>query len=175
MTKGKVLIVLGSDSDLPVVKPAIDFLREADIAWELRISSAHRAPGKTEKLAASAEEAGFDVIIAAAGLAAHLPGVIAAQTNLPVIGIPVKSGALAGQDALYAIVQMPPGIPVATMAIDGARNAAVLAAQIIAVREPAVRKFLAEMKGKLAQEVEAKDSRLQEIGIESYLSAKSGR
>lgn len=168
----KVMVVMGSDSDLPVVKAAVDFLEEMAIPFEVHVSSAHRAAAKTEALAKNAAANGFAVIIAAAGGAAHLAGVIAAQTTLPVIGIPVKSGALQGIDALYATVQMPPGIPVATVAIDGARNAAILAAQIIGVSDSKISEKIAALKNKMAEDVEKKDAKLQALGVAEYLAQK---
>ncbi len=134
----KVLVVMGSQSDLPVLLPCLDTLDRLGIAFEVRICSAHRSPQQAIDLADQARDQGFSVILAAAGLAAHLPGVLASRTNLPVIGIPIASGPLSGQDALYAIVQMPPGIPVATVAINGAVNAAVLAAQMLAISDDAI-------------------------------------
>jgi len=163
-------IVMGSDSDLPVMKGAVDILRQFGIGCEVIISSAHRVPDKTAQYAKTAEERGLEVIIAAAGMAAHLPGVIAAFTTLPVIGVPIQSGALAGTDALYAIVQMPPGIPVATMAINGAKNAGIFAAQILSVKYPEVRQKLRAYKQQLADDVNAKAEKLSQLGIEGYLS-----
>lgn len=165
-------IVLGSDSDLPLMKDAVKMLDKLGIPYEITISSAHRAPDKTAQYARSAESRGLKVIIAAAGLAAHLPGVIAAHTILPVIGVPVKSGAMDGIDALYAIVQMPPGIPVASVAINGAKNAAILAAQMIATSNQEVGIRLHRLKEELAGEVEAKDARLKEMGVQGYLASK---
>lgn len=165
-------IVLGSDSDLPLMKDAVNMLDKLGIPYETTISSAHRAPDKTAHYARTAESRGLKVIIAAAGLAAHLPGVIAAHTILPVIGVPVKSGAMDGIDALYAIVQMPPGIPVATVAINGAKNAAILAAQMIATSNLEVGIRLHRLKEELAGEVEAKDARLKEMGVQGYLASK---
>ncbi|MFZ5642091.1 MAG: 5-(carboxyamino)imidazole ribonucleotide mutase [Bacillota bacterium] len=171
MDKALVGIVMGSDSDLPVMKEAAKVLEELDIPCEVVISSAHRAPEKTAEYSKSAAGRGLEVIIAGAGGAAHLPGVIASLTPLPVIGVPIKSGALNGIDALYAIVQMPSGIPVATVAINGAKNAGILAAQIVGVKDPAVRKRIVEYKERLAAQVEKKDSRLKSVGIEKYLSS----
>ncbi|WP_003544064.1 5-(carboxyamino)imidazole ribonucleotide mutase [Desulfotomaculum nigrificans] len=168
----QVGIVLGSDSDLPLMQDAVKMLDKLGINYEITISSAHRAPDKTAAYARTAEARGLKVIIAAAGLAAHLPGVIAAHTILPVIGVPVKSGALNGVDALYAIVQMPPGIPVASVAINGAKNAAILAAQIIAASDNLVREKLLQLKEDLAREVEARDARLKELGVAEYLAQK---
>ncbi len=170
MNASKVMIVMGSDSDLPVMQGAAAFLEEMSIPYEVHISSAHRATAKTEALAKGAEEAGFGAIIAGAGGAAHLAGVIAALTTLPVIGVPIKSGAMAGTDALYATVQMPPGIPVATVAIDGARNAAILAAQILALSDSGIKGKLRAMKESMAKAVEEKDARLQELGVKAYLA-----
>ena len=130
----KVAIIMGSDSDLPVVEKAIDTLKSFEVPTEVHIFSAHRTPEAVESFAKGAKERGIKVIIAAAGMAAHLPGVIAASTTLPVIGVPINS-TLDGMDALLAIVQMPPGIPVATVAINGGANAALLAAQILAVAD----------------------------------------
>jgi 5-(carboxyamino)imidazole ribonucleotide mutase len=172
MTKPLVGIVMGSDSDLPVMKSAAEILKQFGIEHEVVISSAHRVPDKTAQYAKTAGERGLEVIIAAAGMAAHLPGVIAAFTPLPVIGVPVQSGALAGTDALYAIVQMPPGIPVATMAINGAKNAGIYAAQILSVKYPEIREKLKAYKQQLADEVTAKADKLNRLGIEGYLSEK---
>lgn len=169
----KVLIIMGSDSDLPVVKGAVDILREFGIETEVRISSAHRAAAKTEELAKNAVSRGFGVIIAAAGGAAHLAGVVAAQTPLPVIALPVKSGALHGVDSLYAMVQMPSGIPCATVAIDGAKNAGILAAQILGVADSAIMGKIKDYKENMKNGVEEKDRKLQELGVDEYLAAKS--
>ena len=148
---GRVAIVMGSASDMDVMQPAQDILGEFGVSSETYVISAHRTPHKAFEFAASAEEAGYDVIIAGAGGAAHLPGVLAALTPLPVIGVPVKSVALKGLDSLLSIVQMPSGVPVATVGIDGAKNAGILAAEIIGVRDPAVRKAVKEYKRKLAE------------------------
>lgn len=169
MTKPLVGIVMGSDSDLQIMKGASDILKQFGIEHEIIISSAHRVPDRTAQYAKSAEERGLEVIIAAAGMAAHLPGVVAAFTSLPVIGVPIQSGPLAGTDALYAIVQMPPGIPVATMAINGAKNAGIFAAQILSTKYPEIREKLKAYKEQLASEVTAKADRLAELGIEDYL------
>ena len=134
----KVAVVMGSDSDLPVVEKAFAVLKELGIPFEAHVYSAHRTPAEARAFAESAKEKGFGVIIAAAGMAAHLAGAFAAGTSLPVIGIPVKSGGLGGLDALLSTVQMPSGIPVATVAIDGAKNAAYLAAEILAVSDDAL-------------------------------------
>ena len=173
MSIPKVAIVMGSDSDLLVMKDAAKLLESFDIPYEITISSAHRVTDKTVAYAMSAESRGIEVIIAGAGMAAHLPGVIAAVTPLPVIGIPLKSGALDGVDALYAIVQMPSGIPVATVAINGAKNAAILAAQILSVKYPEIREKIKGYKEQLAEEVNAKDQKLQLMGIDGYFADKN--
>jgi 5-(carboxyamino)imidazole ribonucleotide mutase len=162
-------IVMGSDSDLPVMQEAARILEELGITSEVVISSAHRAPDKTAAYARSAVERGLAVIIAGAGGAAHLPGVIAAYTPLPVIGVPIESGSLNGVDALYAMVQMPAGVPVATVAINGSKNAGILAAQIIGATDSAVRAGVAAYKDKLAKQVSEKDDLLAELGISGYL------
>ncbi|WP_027718150.1 5-(carboxyamino)imidazole ribonucleotide mutase [Desulfovirgula thermocuniculi] len=169
MTRTLVGIVVGSDSDLPVMKEAAEVLEELGIGCEVVISSAHRTPEQTAHYARTAAERGLAVIIAAAGMAAHLPGVIAAHTPLPVIGVPVKSGALGGIDALYSMAQMPPGVPVATVAINGAKNAALLAAQIIGAGDPAVRERVARYKARMAEAVLGKARRLAEVGLDAYL------
>lgn len=142
----KIGIIMGSDSDLPVVKKAADTLCGLGIPYEVHIFSAHRTPDEAKAFAASARENGFAAIIAAAGMAAHLAGALAASTTLPVIGIPMKSGYLGGIDALLSTVQMPSGIPVATVAIDGAVNAALLCAEILAVTDPALAQKLADRR-----------------------------
>lgn len=169
MGKPLVGIVIGSDSDLPVIKDACAMLDQLGIANEIVIASAHRTPEKAVGYAKSAAERGLQVIIAAAGGAAHLPGVLAAHTCLPVIGVPIQTGALNGVDALYSIVQMPAGVSVAAVAINGAKNAALLAAQIIGAADPAVREKIIRYKEDLAAQVEAKAARLAELGIDRYL------
>ena len=158
----KVAIIMGSDSDLPVVEPAIKRLKGFGIPVEVHVMSAHRTPAAACAFATNARADGFGVIIAAAGKAAHLGGVLAAHTTLPVIGLPVKASTLDGLDALLSIVQMPAGIPVATVAIDGADNAAILAAQILAVADEALADKLATMKADMAEAVLEKDRLLQE-------------
>lgn len=160
--KDKVLIVMGSDSDFPVMEACVRTLIDFGIPYEARICSAHRTPDQAIELARQAAGMGFGVIIAAAGLAAHLPGVLAACTTLPVIGVPIKSGALAGKDALYAIVQMPTGIPVATVAIDGAANAAILAAEMLAISDDRLTEKLLEHKARMVESVAARQQRLEE-------------
>ena len=158
----KVGIIMGSDSDLPVVGGAIKKLKSFGIEVEAHVMSAHRTPAAAAQFAAGAKDAGFGVIIAAAGKAAHLGGVLAAHTTLPVIGIPVKSSTLDGLDALLATVQMPSGIPVATVAIDGAENAAILAAQMLALSDDTLAAQLDAMKKEMEEKVLAKDAALQE-------------
>ena len=149
MSKPKVGIITGSKSDLPIVEKVEKQLQEFGIAFDTTVASAHRTPKKVEEYARTASDK-YDVI-AAAGMAAALPGVVAAQTNLPVIGIPIHSQSLSGHDALFAIVQMPSGVPVATVAIDGAKNAAVLAAQILALKYPDLKTKLEEFKARLSK------------------------
>jgi 5-(carboxyamino)imidazole ribonucleotide mutase len=163
MNSPKVLVIMGSDSDLPVMDETAKILTEFGVPFEMRISSAHRSPGRTAELARSARDRGVQLIIAAAGMAAHLAGVIAAETTLPVIGVPIGGGALNGVDALYAMVQMPGGIPVATVAIGkaGAKNAGLLAVQILALNDQRLADLLVEYKSRLADEVGEKDAALQ--------------
>ena len=156
----KVGIVMGSDSDLPIIKKATDTLKSLDIPFEVHIYSAHRTPDEASDFSSSAKENGFGVLIAAAGMAAHLAGVVASRTTLPVIGIPCKSTNLDGLDALLATVQMPSGIPVATVAIDGAANAALLAAQILALSDDALAQKLIDKRAADARAVLAKDAEI---------------
>jgi len=165
----KVGIIMGSDSDLPVMKEAADFLDEMGIPYELTIVSAHRTPKRMYEYAESAIERGLSVIIAGAGGSAHLPGMIASITTLPVIGVPIKSKALSGVDSLHSIVQMPPGIPVATVAIDGAKNAGILAASILSVSNKEIADKLSEYKEILNRMVTGKAEKLEKIGYEAYL------
>ena len=157
----KVLVIMGSDSDLKVMEKCIDRLKSFDIGTEVRICSAHRTPAVAEQLAKNAKEDGLGVIIAAAGKAAHLGGVLAANTTLPVIGVPMGTSVMGGMDSLLSIVQMPKGIPVATVAIDGADNAAILAAQMIALSDDALADKLAQFKADMANEVMAKDEKIK--------------
>src|SRR5699024_10541771 len=161
MEQKKVAILMGSDSDWPVVKAAAAELKRLDIPCEAHILSAHRTPAAAAEFAKNARAAGFGAIICAAGMAAHLAGAIAANTTLPVIGIPMKGGALDGLDALLSTVQMPSGIPVATVALNGAKNAAILAAQILAVEDAALASRLDAERRKMAEQIAAKDARLQ--------------
>ena len=156
----KVAIIMGSDSDLPVLKPAFEQLKKLEIPFEAHVYSAHRTPVEAANFAKNARENGFGVLVCAAGKAAHLAGAFAAQTTLPVIGIPVKSSTLDGLDALLSTVQMPAGMPVATVAIDGSANAALLAAQIIAVEDAALAERLNAMRKAQHDAVIAKDAAL---------------
>jgi 5-(carboxyamino)imidazole ribonucleotide mutase len=162
MAKPQVLILMGSDSDLPVMEKAAEVLKDMDVPYEMDISSAHRLPDKTADLAKTARKRGIEVIIAGAGMAAHLAGVVAAHTTLPVIGVPLKSGELAGVDALYATVQMPPGIPVATVAIDGGKNAAYLACSILSIKYPAIAKKLEAYRAATRKALEKKSAKLRQ-------------
>lgn len=157
----KVAIIMGSDSDWPVVQGAAKQLKEWEIPFEAHIMSAHRTPEAAAEFAKTARENGFGVIIAAAGMAAHLAGVLAGNTTLPVIGIPLKGGAGDGLDALLATVQMPSGVPVATVALNGAKNAAVLAAQILSLSEPALADKLSAAKEEMKAQIAQKDAKLQ--------------
>jgi len=160
----KVAIIMGSDSDLPVVKNAVDKLKEFGVPYEVHVMSAHRTPDAAAEFSKNAEKNGFGVIISAAGMAAHLGGVLAAHTILPVIGIPIKSSTFDGLDALLATVQMPSGIPVATVAVNGAANAAVLAIQMLALSDNELAEKLKNMKTQMAEAVMAKDAKIsQEI------------
>ncbi|XP_060085885.1 N5-carboxyaminoimidazole ribonucleotide mutase-like [Ylistrum balloti] len=158
----KILIIIGSQSDLTTVNKTKERLNEFGIEAEVRIASAHRTPYKTESLVKQAEEQGHELIIAAAGLAAHLPGVCAAHTTLPVIGIPVENGPLKGVDSLYSIVMMPPGVPVACMGIgsSGADNAAIFATQILSLKYPELKEALKKFKVQMSEKVEKADQSL---------------
>lgn len=162
MTKISVLILMGSDSDAPVMQGAVDLLKEFGIACEMTVASAHRSPERVMRLVAEAPARGVKAFIVGAGAAAHLAGVVAAHTAMPVIGVPIDSSALKGWDALLSTVQMPPGVPVATVSIGkpGAANAAVLAAQILAVGDPAIGERVVAYKKKLAEKVEAAAEKL---------------
>ncbi len=161
--KPKVLIIMGSDSDLPVMKETGKLLKEFNIPYHMSVSSAHRTPDRTVKLIKDAAKNGVEVIIAGAGAAAHLAGVVASHTTLPVIGVPIDSSPLKGIDALYSTVQMPPGIPVATMAIGkaGAKNAAVLATQILGLKDSRIAKALKDYKKKITRDVEKKAKKVE--------------
>lgn len=166
----KIGVVLGSDSDLTMVEPAFEIWRQLGIEFEVDIISAHRTPALATSYTQTATSRGISIIVAAAGLAAHLPGVLAAQTVIPVIGLPIASGALNGTDALYSIVQMPPGIPVATVGINNAANAAYLAAQILAVSSEDLRQRLLDYRDSLVQKVKDKNFTLREQGIPGFIS-----
>ena len=155
-------IVMGSDSDAAVMKGAAEALTELGIAYEATVASAHRSPDRAAEWARSAAARGLKVIIAGAGMAAHLPGVLAAFTTLPIIGVPIDSSPLQGVDALYAIVQMPPGIPVATVGINNARNAGILAAEILALSDAALAERLLQMRAKMAEKVAEKAKKVEQ-------------
>ena len=165
-------IVMGSDSDLALMKQAAEVLDEFGVDYEMTIISAHRSPKRAIEYAATAPERGLEVIIAGAGGAAHLPGVLAAMTPLPVIGVPIKTNTLDGVDSLYSIVQMPSGIPVATVSINGAKNAGILAVQILSVVDSSLRQKVIDFKKRLAKEVNDKALLLEEIGFVEYLKRK---
>ena len=167
----KVGILMGSDSDLPVMGKAAKMLEDFGIDYEMKEISAHREPDIFVDYAKTAQERGIEVIIAGAGGAAHLPGMCAAIFPLPVIGVPIHTKSLGGVDSLYSIVQMPSGIPVATVAIDGAANAAILAAKMLSISDKELRQKLAEYKESLKKQVAAKDEKLGEIGYEAYLNS----
>ena len=168
----KVGIVMGSDSDMPIMAQAADFLDKMGIDYEMTIISAHCEPDIFFNYAKSAEEKGFKVIIAGAGKAAHLPGMCAALFPMPVIGIPMKTSDLGGVDSLYSIVQMPSGIPVATVAINGGKNAGILAAKILATSDPELLAKLKAYSEEMKNEVVGKDEKLQKLGHKEYLAQK---
>ena len=169
MSKAVVGIIMGSDSDLPVMSAAAQMCEEFGIAFEIDIVSAHRTPAKLVAYASSAQERGLKVIIAGAGGAAHLPGMVASETSLPVIGVPVRSSSLDGMDSLLSIVQMPGGVPVATVAINGAKNAGILAAQIIGSSDSALQEKITAYKNNMKEEVEKKSEKLQDLEYKKYL------
>ncbi|MBO5928714.1 MAG: 5-(carboxyamino)imidazole ribonucleotide mutase [Clostridia bacterium] len=158
----KIAIIMGSDSDLPVVKKAVDMLAEFGVPYEVHVFSAHRTPAEAAQFSRDARKNGFGAIIAAAGMAAHLAGAIAAGTTLPVVGIPIASGALNGVDALYATVQMPTGIPVATVAINGAANAALLCIQMLAIEDASLAEKLDAKRRADSEAVLAKNAKIEE-------------
>ncbi|MBF8436848.1 5-(carboxyamino)imidazole ribonucleotide mutase [Halanaerobiaceae bacterium Z-7014] len=167
--KSKVGIIMGSDSDLPVMKEAAELLDQFELDYELTVVSAHRTPERLYKYAETAEDKGLDVIIAGAGGAAHLPGMIAAITTLPVIGVPVKTSKLSGLDSLYSIVQMPPGVPVATVAINGAKNAALLAVQILAINDQKLNDRQKAFRESMKDKVLDTAADLESKGYQEYL------
>lgn len=162
MKKPLVGILMGSDSDLPVMRKAAEVLKEMGVPCEMDICSAHRLPDKTAEYSSSARERGIEVLIAGAGMAAHLAGVVASKTTLPVIGVPLASGAIGGVDALYSTVQMPPGIPVATVAVDGAKNAAYLACSILSIKYPEIAQRLETFRQETRENLLAKSASLQQ-------------
>ncbi|MBQ5376011.1 MAG: 5-(carboxyamino)imidazole ribonucleotide mutase [Lachnospiraceae bacterium] len=164
----QVGIVMGSDSDLAVMKQAAEILEQFGISYDMTILSAHREVDEFFTYAKSAEEKGYKVIIAGAGMAAHLPGMCAAIFPLPVIGVPMHTTSLGGRDSLYSIVQMPSGIPVATVAINGGKNAGILAAKMLAMSDPQLLQKIKDYKESLKEEVKAKDKKLQEVGYQNY-------
>ncbi len=158
----KIAVIMGSDSDLETMRPCMKRLREFGVPFEVHVISAHRTPAAAEQFARTAAERGFGVLIAAAGKAAHLGGVLAAYTTLPVIGVPIKTSLMGGLDSLLSMVQMPKGIPVACVAVDGADNAGILAVQILALGEPGLAEQLAGFKTAMCDEVAQKDKKVQE-------------
>ncbi len=169
MSKALVGIIMGSDSDLPIMSAAIEMCEEFGVEYEVSIVSAHRTPDRLVEYSKSAEKRGLRVIIAGAGGAAHLPGMVAALTALPVIGVPVKTSSLDGMDSLLSIVQMPGGVPVATVAINGAKNAGILATQILGVKDASLRKKISAYKNSMKEEVEVKVKKLEKLEYKKYL------
>lgn len=164
----KIGIIMGSDSDLPVMTEAAKILDYFDITYDLTIVSAHRTPQRLFEYAKSAHEKGMRVIIAGAGGAAHLPGMVASITHLPVVGVPVKSAAMNGLDSMYSIVQMPPGVPVGTMAINGGKNAGIYAVQILAAMDENLAQKLKDYKARMQEEVLEKATKLEKLGWEEF-------
>jgi len=173
MSKPLVGIIMGSDSDLPIMQAAAIMCEEFGIEYEVTVVSAHRTPERLVKYSKNAEKRGLRVIIAGAGGAAHLPGMVASLTALPVIGVPVKGSSLEGMDSLLSIVQMPGGVPVATVAINGAKNAGILAAQILGVKSKETRKKIAKYKKQMLDEVQSKIDKLEDIKYKKYLEDMS--
>jgi 5-(carboxyamino)imidazole ribonucleotide mutase len=161
MKKPLVGILMGSESDLLVMEKAAEVLKEMGVPYEMEISSAHRLPEKTAQYAKTARKRGVEVLIAGAGMAAHLAGALASHTTLPVVGVPIKSGALNGADALYSTVQMPPGVPVATVGIDGAKNGAYLACEILSIKYPDMAKKLEDFRSRTRKSLEAKSKAIK--------------
>ena len=161
MKRPLVGILMGSESDLPIMEKAAEALKEMGVGFELEISSAHRLPEKTARYARGARNRGIEVLIAGAGMAAHLAGALASQTTLPVVGVPIKSGSLDGMDALLSTVQMPPGVPVATVGIDAAKNAAYLACEILSIKYPEVMKKLEDFRARTRKSLEEKSKALK--------------
>ena len=165
MKKPLVGILMGSESDLTVMEKATEVLKEMGVPHEMDVRSAHRLPEKTARYAKAARRRGIEVLIAGAGMAAHLAGVLASHTTLPVIGVPIKSGALNGADALYSTVQMPPGVPVATVGIDGAKNAAYLACEILSIKYPEIAKKLEDFRRRMGESLEKKSKALKKAPL----------
>ncbi len=165
----QVIIVMGSDSDLPQMAAAAKVLTELQVSFDIHVSSAHRTPDKTHAIVAEGEKNGVKVFIAAAGGAAHLAGVVASATSLPVIGVPIATNVMGGIDSLLSTVQMPPGIPVATVAIGGAKNAGILAAQILSINDDALAGRLKDFRKNMGIAVETKDEKLQSMTVDEYL------
>lgn len=174
MAKVQVAILMGSDSDLEIMKDAAKILSDLGVENEISILSTHRTPEETAKYAKDAKSRGIKVLIAGAGGAAALAGSLASHTSLPVIGVPIETKSLGGVDSLYSTVSMPPGVPVATVAINGAKNAGLLAAQIIATDDAKLSKKISEYKNNMKNEVLAKNAKLQKLGAEIYLKEKNG-
>lgn len=174
MPEKRVGIVMGSDSDLSVMKEAALLFDKLEIGYEMRILSAHRTPEAVKEFIVEGEKKGIKVFIAGAGMAAHLPGVVASHTLFPVIGVPIRGSSLSGNDALYAIVQMPPGFPVATVAINGAQNAGILAAQFLAIEDARIMEGLQNLRKGIMEGVLNKDQRLREKGFQAYLDEMKG-
>lgn len=168
--KPQIGIIMGSDSDLPIMKDAAEILDEMNVPYELTVVSAHRTPERLYEYAKTAIDRNLSVIIAGAGGAAHLPGMVASMTELPVIGVPIKTSTLNGLDSLLSIVQMPPGVPVATVAIGGAKNAGILAAEILGCKDEAVRKEVSKYKKNMKDAVLGKAQKLEDIGFSKYLN-----
>ena len=173
--KPTVGIIMGSDSDLPIMQGAAKLLDQLEIPYECTIVSAHRTPERLYKYSKEAGERGLQVIIAGAGGAAHLPGMVASLTSLPVIGVPIRTSTLQGVDSLYSILQMPPGIPVATMAINGSHNAALFAAKILALLDQDIAKKIKGYQINLEETVEEKAAELEKIGYQQYLAQMEGQ
>ncbi len=164
-------IIMGSDSDLPIMKEAARVLNEFEISYEVKIVSAHRTPVEMAEYSQTAQSRGIKVIISGAGGSAHLPGMVASMTSIPVIGVPISStnNPLNGIDSMYSIIQMPPGVPVATVAINGAKNAGLLACSILSIFQPYLLKKLNQFKEKMREEVKLKNTKLEEVGLDKYL------
>ncbi|MEG2406540.1 MAG: 5-(carboxyamino)imidazole ribonucleotide mutase [Clostridiales bacterium] len=169
MAEIKVIIIMGSDSDLPQMAAAAQILEELGVPFGIHVSSAHRTPEKTHEIVSEGEKAGAKVFIAAAGGAAHLAGVVASATALPVIGVPIATNVMGGMDSLLSTVQMPPGIPVATVAIGGAKNAGILAAQILSVSDAALGEKIKDYRLNMGETVKKKDGKLQSMTVKEYL------